>query len=99
MCDQAMFEAAEIFEQFGLVTPDRRPDSEVCRITGYEVLRSPAVLTMPLDKMAWLHQALTDITGPDVVDTGVLHSLLSLWVWGPYYDESFFQFLPRYFFS
>ena len=81
MCDQVMFEAAEFFEQLGLVTPDRRSDSEVCRIIRYEVVRSTAALTVPLDKMAWLHQALTDITGPDVVDTGVLHSLLCLWVW------------------
>ena len=64
------------------MTPDRRPDSEVCRIIGYEVVHSPAALTVPLDKMAWLHQALTEITCPDVVDAGVLHSLLCLWVRG-----------------
>ena len=55
MCDQAMFEAAEFFE-LGLVTPDRLPDSEVCHIIGYEVVRSPAALTVPLDKLAWLHR-------------------------------------------
>ena len=51
-CDQAMFEEAEFFEQLGLVTPDRRPDSEVERIVGYEVVRSPAALTVPCDKLA-----------------------------------------------
>ena len=103
ICDQAMLEAAEFFEQMSLVTPDRRPNPEVERIIGYRVLRSLAALTLPTDKLAWLHQALTDITGPDVVDTGVLHSLLCLWVWEAILRREFlsipstvFRFLERY---
>ena len=99
MCDQAMFGTAEFFEQLGLATPDRLPDSEVCRIIGYEVVRSPAALTVPLDKMAWLHQALIDITGPGVVDTGSFILYVVFGSGGLYYDESCFLFLPQCFAS
>lgn len=58
------------------MTPDPRPDLEVERIIGDEVVRSPAAFTVSCDKLAWW--ALTDITKPDVVDTGILYYLLSI---------------------
>jgi hypothetical protein len=82
ICDQVMSEAAEFLDALGLSTPERRTNAEVEKIIGYKIIRKPAAITIPDDKLALLHQALRDIVSKSVVDTGVLHSLLSLWVWG-----------------
>jgi len=76
-----MNEVADALETLGFVVTDRTASFKVEKVIGYQPSMSPARLDVPDRKLALLYDALAWCTRCPQVHTGVLHSLVGMWIW------------------
>jgi len=68
--------------EVGLVTPDVKFDGEVDKVVGYAPQRRPARLCLDDVRRTRLYDALGFLLAQAAVDVKVLHTLVSIWIWG-----------------
>ena len=77
-----MTQIADELETLGFRVPERRPAAEVGKkMVGYVLDERRPVFRVPLEKSQRLQQALFWLAGFPVVDTGLLHSVVGVWLW------------------
>ena len=79
--DVLMDTCADGLESIGFVVTDRQLAGDTQMLLGYEVIKSPAKLVVPVVKGRRLRAALRFLTRWPTVDTRQLHSLLGIWIW------------------
>ena len=82
LVNETMHKCANGLEEVGFSVSDRTEAHDVDKILGYSVQRRPARVFYPSEKGILLESALRHLVGLAWVDTGVLRSILAIWVWG-----------------
>ena len=80
--NQLMSVIAAGLEASGFSVSTQLKDDELKKAVGYEVIRRPACLQLPLKKQMLLREALLEQAEPATVDAAVLRSLLGIWIFG-----------------
>lgn len=76
-----MHNTADLMTEAGFKATDRRVAKEVGKVLGYAPTARPAGLTIPSDRLAATHEALTHLASRPTVDVYHLRSMLGVWIW------------------
>ena len=79
--DASMNLIADALEVIGFVVGERSPHGKTERYVGYEPVTHPARLQLPADKAVDLREALLEVVAQPQVDTGVVRSVVGVWIW------------------
>ena len=81
LAHRAMECSARALQDLGFGPIEMKRGEEVDKVVGYEVVRNPPRLQMPMVKGLLLEAAFLWMAASEMVEVDLLHSYLSMWVW------------------
>ena len=80
--NQLLDDIANDLEAIGFNVPDRKKHGDLDKLMGYAITSTPATFSLPVHKGALLQKSLQWLAEDLYVHTGLLRSLLGVWIWG-----------------
>lgn len=101
--DSLLGVTVEALERLGFTVSQQSRSGELTKVVGYELIQSPAIFRLPVNKMVLLRLALLELADRRWVQVRTLRSVVGVWIFGALLcrdllsiPHSIFQFMTEY---